>query len=628
MFDFVHEKKRLVQIVLLIIILPFAFWGVESYRNSGNNGILATVNGEKITQQEFDNALRQQQERMREQLKDRYDPTMFDKPEVKYSVLDNLISKHVVAQMARDAGMTLSDEQLAQVIASIGAFQKDGKFDKKVYEDALTAQGLTPVLFEARVRQELNIRQLTEAYSQNGYASNFVADTVARLNEQQRVVSMAQITPDGFLKQAVVDEVAIKAYYDKNAAEFQMPEQARVEYVVFSSDNLSGQVTVDDAEVKKYYEEHQPEFGEQEQRQAAHILISASAQSSDAEKQAAKAKAEQLLQQIKQTPGKFAELAKQNSQDPGSAANGGDLGFFGRGMMVKPFEEAAFQLKVGEVSSLVQSDYGYHIIKLLAVKPGKTRSLEEMKGMITQRLKQQKATDKFAELAEKFSESVYTQSDTLKAAAELVGAQVQQSAWLSKGQPGALPWTDKALQAVFVKDVLQDKHNSTAVEIAPNTLLAARALEYRAASARPLAEVSEVIRQKLQRQQALELAFKQGMETLAQLRSGGKVNVAWKPAQTLTRAQRGSMDNELVKQVFLADITHLPAYIGVESAQGGYILGKIDAIKEAPPLDDAKRARYLQQLRQVSSEELFQAYLADAKKHADVKIEAVFDTPK
>ena len=628
MFDFVHEKKRLVQFVLLLVVITLGLFGVDSYRNSGSVNVLATVNGEKITQQEFDNALRLQQERMREQMQVNYDATIFDKPEVRHSILDDLVSQRVMAQMARSAGMTISDEQLQQIVAGIEAFHKDGQFNKQQYESLLAKQNMTPTVFEASVRKELSMRQLTDAYAQNGFASNTAADTVARLNEQQRTVSMAQIMPEAFLKQAMVDEAAIKSYYDKNTTEFQMPEQARMEYVVFSSDSLQAQVAVNDAEMKRYYEEHQPEFGEQEQRQAAHILISASAQSGDADKQAAKSKAEQLLQEIKQAPGKFAELARQNSQDPGSAANGGDLGFFARGAMVKVFEETAFQLKVGEISGLVQSDYGYHIIKLLAVKPGKMSDFAEVRGVIEQRLKQQKSNDKFAELAEKFSNAVYEQSDTLKPAAELVGEKVQQSAWLSRMQAGALPWTDKALHAAFSKDVLQDKRNSAAVEIAPNTLFAARVLEYRAASARPLAEVSEAIRQKLLRQNSLELAFKQGKETLAQLRSGSKVNLAWKPVQTITRAQRGGLDNELVKQLFLADVTHIPAYVGVESAQSGYILGRLDAVKEAPALDDGSRARYLQQLRQVSGEELFQAYLADARKRASIKIEAVFDTPK
>ncbi|MBI1175346.1 MAG: peptidylprolyl isomerase [Sideroxydans sp.] len=621
MFDFVHEKKRLVQIVLLLIILPFAFWGVDSYRKtSGSGDALATVNGERITQQDFDNALKQQQDRMRSLMGANYDPAMFNQPAVRYSILDNLVSQRLLQSNAQSAGLAVSDEQLAQVIAGIEAFQKDGKFDKQQYEAVLGRQNLSPLTFESRVREQLAMNQLAEAYNQNGYASNTVADNLIRLNEQQRVVSVAQISPDAFLKQASVSDAEIKNYYEKNQQEFRTPEQARVEYVTFSADALLPQVKVGDDEVRQYYQDHQAEFGTQEQRDAAHILISVAAQASAAEKQAAKAKAERILQQVRQYPAKFAELAKKFSEDPGSASSGGDLGFFGRGMMVKPFEDAVFSLKPGEISGLVQSDFGFHIIKLLAARPARFKPLAEVRSSIEQLLKQNKAGDKFAELADKFSDTVYEQSDSLKPAAELVKMPVQQSGWLSKGNAGSLPWTEKALQAVFSDDVLKEKRNSTAVEVAPNMLLAVRLLEHKTASTRPLAEVAAEIRQKLLNQQALELATKQGQAVLAQLQHGDKVTLNWKAAQTVTRAQRAGLEAALVNLVFRADMDKLPAYVGMESIRGGYVLARVEAVRQVGAIDDAKRARYVQQLRQLSGQELFTAYLADAREHAKINM--------
>ncbi|MES1982870.1 MAG: SurA N-terminal domain-containing protein [Pseudomonadota bacterium] len=618
MFDFVHEKKRLVQIVLLLIILPFAFWGVESYRNTNGGGEpLATVNGEKIHQQEFDRALRQQQNRMREMMAEKFDPAIVEKPEFQNAVLQNLISQKLLMQQAKAEGLSVSEDQLAEVIAGIEAFHKDGKFDKQQYVAALKNQDMTPPAFEKGLMQELGMQQLTDAYTQNGYASNAAADNLIRLNEQQRMVSLAVIPPDAFLKQSTVEDTAVKNYYEKNQAEFQTPEQARVEYVMLSADALQAQAKVDASAVRKYYDEHQAEMGEQEQRQAAHILISVPAQASDAERQAAKAKAEQVLQQVRQSPGKFADLAKQFSQDPGSAANGGDLGMFGRGMMAKPFEDAVFQLKPGEISGLVQTEFGYHIIKLIAVQPAKIQSFDEAKSLIEQRLKLQQANDNFTELADKFSNIVYEQSDTLKSAADLVKTPILQSPWLTKNQPGSPPWTDKALQAVFSKEVIKDKRNSAAVEIAPNTLLAVRLLEYKPASTRPLAEVSDAIRQKLQRQQALELAYKQGKTTLEQLLRGEHPAVEWKATQVLTRSQR-SEEGDLVRRVFQMDVGKLPAYIGAENPQHGYTLVRLEAVKEGAAIDDAKRARYVQQLRQMTGDELFQAYLADLRKRAKI----------
>ncbi|MDO8414041.1 MAG: SurA N-terminal domain-containing protein [Gallionellaceae bacterium] len=606
-------------------MLPFAFWGVDSYNKVSNSASLATVDGDKITQEEFEQALRQQQGRMREMLGSNYDPTMFETPAMKRSVLENLVSQRLLIAQARAAGLTVSNKQLVQTIASIDAFQKNGQFDKQLYETVLRNQNMSPETFQMRVVQELSTRQLTDAYMQNGYASTAVADNLVRLNEQQRVVALAHITPDGFMAQVKVDEPSIQSYYETNQKEFQTSEQVRVEYVTLSADAMQSQVSVDDAEISKYYEEHQNEFGTQEQRQAAHILISTSAQASDTDKQAAKAKAEQILQQLKQAPAKFAELAKQYSQDTGSAANGGDLGLFGRGMMVKSFDDAAFKLKVGEISGVVQSDFGFHIIKVLAIKPAQIQSLAEARNGITQRLKLQKANDRFSELAEKFSNMAYEQSDTLKPAAELVKMPIQQSPWLSKGSMAMPPWTANALQTVFSDDVIKNKRNSTAVEISPNTLLVARLLEHKPASIRPLAEVAEMIRQKLLRRQALELTLKQGKTLLAQLQRGEKAGVAWKPAVTVTREKHAELDNDLMRQVFQVNATKLPAYVGKEDAQGGYTLARVEAIKDIESVEDTHRAKYLQQLRQSTGDEMFQSYLADTKKRADIKV-SVFNT--
>ncbi len=623
MFDFVHERKRLVQVVLALIVLPFALWGVDSYRKSGEVAPLAKVNGEKVSQQEFENAMEQQRERLRQMMGPRFDPALFDKPEVKHSVLDGLVTQHLLFDEAHKVGLTVSDEQMAQLIATVEAFKKKGegeqeaKFDKQRYEAALAAQGMTPAMFEYRVRRELMTRQLTDAYAQNGFAADAVAEKLVRLYEQQRVVSVSELDFESFMKQAKVDEAAVKSYFEKNQLEFQLPERARVEYVVFSVDSLLPQMAATDEEIKAYYDEHVNEFSSQEERQAAHILISLPKQGSDAEKQAAKSKAEEVLQQVKQTPGRFSELAKQYSQDPGSAANGGDLGMFGRGMMVKPFEDAAFSLKAGEISGLVQSDFGFHIIKVTAIKPAKAKALGDVRGEIAQRIKMQHASDKFAELAEKFSNAVYEQSDSLKPAAELVRATVQNGGWLSKGQAAVAPWNDKALQAVFSDDVLKNKRNTAAIEVAPSALLAARVTEYQPASVRALAEVSNDIREKLKKQQATESVLAQGKKLLEQLQRGEKVSMNWKAAKPLNRNQRNEIAPELLEAVFRADSGKLPAYVGA-TTQNGYAVARIDAVKEVESVDEGKRNQMVRELRQLTGEELLTAYLGDARKRADI----------
>jgi len=628
MFDFVQEKKRVVQVILLLLILPFALWGVSSYRSSsGDANALATVDGAHITQQEFDNALQQQQGRLRQMMGSNFDPAMLQRPEFKQSILNSLVNQRLLILKAQAAGLTVSDDQLAQVIAGIGAFQKDGHFDKEQYKAVLSRQGMSPMMFESRVRQQLSVNQLTDAYNHNGYASNTVADNLIRLNEQQRVVSVAQIAPDAFMKQVKVDAAAIKAYYDKNQDEFKVPEQAKVEYVELSSAELLPHISVSDDEIKQYYQDNKAQFGTQEQRDAAHILISVATQASAAEKQAAKAKAERILKEVKQAPQKFAELAKKYSEDPGSASNGGDLGYFSRGMMVKPFDDAVFSLKPGEISGLVQSDFGYHIIKLLAIKPAHVKPLAEVRSSIVQQIKKQKADDKFNELADKFSNTVYEQSDSLKPAADLVGMPIKQSGWLAKGEPGAMPWNEKALQSVFSDDVLKDKRNSSAVEIAPETLLSVRLLKYKSASTRSLDEVTPVIRKRLLLQQADELAVKQGEKALAQLQQGKKAGLHWKAAETVTRISHEGMEPGLARLVFQANADKLPAYVGTESMRGdGYLLARVEAVKPVGAIDDAKRARYEQQLRQMTGEEMLKAYLENARQHAKIHMKAFNDT--
>jgi len=621
MFDFVHEKKRLVQIVLALIILPFAFWGVDSYNQSGNTAeVAATVNDAKITQREFENALRQQQDRLRQMMGANFDAAVLDNPEMKHAVMDNLVEQRLLVERAKAIGLAVSDGQIAQVIQGIEAFQDNGKFDKKRYETALANQSMSPLMFEARLRGELVGQQMRDAYVQNGFAPNGVTGDVIRLNEQQRVVSTSLVSFQPFVAQAKVDEAELKKYYEQNQKEFQVQEQAQVEYVKLSVDNLLTKVEVKMEDARKHYDEHPNDFGTPEERQAAHILVAAAAAAPQAEQDAAKAKAEQLLQQARKNPAEFAGLAKQNSQDTGSAANGGDLGFFGRGMMVKPFEDAAFTLKQGEISGLVKSDFGYHIIRLLAVKPARLLPFDEAREGITGKLRQQKATDIFAELAEKFSNTVYEQSDTLKPAAELTGATIERSGWLVKGVAAGEPWTAKMLQAIFTDETVKNKRNTAAIEVAANTLVAARILEYKPAATRALGEVQEMIRQKLLHQQALELAARQGKTLREQLQRGDKPALNWTAAQTVTRAQQGSLDKELVRKIFQADAAKLPQYVGAETPQNGYMLVRIDAVKEGDKPDDAKRTGYARKLRQLTGEEMFRAYLADAKQQATIQV--------
>jgi peptidyl-prolyl cis-trans isomerase D len=611
MFDFVHEKKRAVQIILLLLILPFAFWGISSYRQSSGEA-LATIDGEDITQQEFDNAMRRMQGRVNpDNLKD------------KLAVLEQIANEKLLINKARAAGLEPTTTQLRDSISGMSDLQTDGKFDRSKYEAWLRSLNMTPKMLEAALKNDIAYRQITELYSQSAQPSGMAADNFAHALEQQRVVSLAKIAPDAFLKQVKVDEAATKKYYDESQAEFSTPERARVEYVIFSADPLLSQTSASADEIKKYYEDHKAEFTAPEQRHVAHILITPADKSGDAGKKAALEKAESVLKELKQSPASFADLAKKYSDDTGSKNKGGDLGLISRGMMpMKTFEDAVFGLKAGEFSNVVESDAGFHIIKVLEIKGGGATPLDEVKGNIATKIKMQKAGEKFAELSDKFNDAIYTQSDSLKPAAEVVKATVQQSGWLEKGQHAAYPWTDKALQAVFSEDVLKKKRNSAAIEIASDRLIAVHLLDYKPSGTQPYAEVAEAIKKKLVLKEASEMASRQGQDTLAQLQRGEKTSLKWVAEKDPVSRMRpaGSMDSGLARLVLQADTSKLPAYVGTANAKGEYLIARVDSVKDIGSIEEAKRAKYSMILRQALGDELLQAYVADAKKHASFKM--------
>lgn len=618
-----HAQGKIAKIILVLITIPFALWGVDSYLKQGSGGpVVAKVGGQEIMQNEFSQTLKDQQDRMRTALGKNFDPAIMDNPEIRKSVLDGLINQRVLLADATQEGLAVSDAQLANVISGIEAFWENGKFSHVRYESVLRQQNMTISMFEHRLRQDLLLQTAQEGVGRNAFIPRVVADSLIRINEQQRETSQAVIQIEQFISQTKVEAATIKDYYEKHQDEFKLPEQARLEYVVLSAENLAAQVAVSEEEIAAYYKEHANQFGQAEERQASHILIGVAATASAAEKTAAMDKARKVLQEVKQNPGNFAQLAKQYSQDTGSAAQGGDLGYFGRGAMVKPFEDAAFKMAAGEISDLVQSDFGYHIIKVTAIKPAKLRSLQEAHGEITQELKKQKAGKKFAEHAENFSNLVYEQGDSLAPAAQQLGLKVEQSGWLTRmASDTPLLNNPKLLQAVFTEEVLKNRRNTEAIEVVPNTLVAARMLEYKAASVKPLEEVAAALGQRLQRQQASVLAVKWGKDALSQLQQGNTpAGLNWSTSQLVSRSQPAGLTPEVLKATFSAKADKLPAYAGVENKQGGYTLVRVSKLVDAGPLDEGRKQAYAQRFASMLEREYAAAHLASLKQKTKIEV--------
>ncbi|HEY3327855.1 MAG TPA: SurA N-terminal domain-containing protein, partial [Novimethylophilus sp.] len=526
MLEAIRERSQswIAKLILAMITVPFALWGVDSYlRQAGSNVAVAKVNGESVTVQQFSKSLQE----LRDSMKEKADAGFMENPEVRSAVLDKLINARLLAAEVRRGGYAISDEQLSKTIITMPEFQKDGQFSQDAYDKILAANGLTPSRFEAVMRGDLLTQQVRNSISRLAFAPHAVADNALRVQHQLREVSVYSFRPGDFLSQAKVESAELKAYYDKHQDEFRVPEQVKLDFAVLSANSLIASMQISDAEAKKFYDDNAAKFQGDEERRASHILIAFGAGKDEAAKAAAKKKAQEVWAEAKKSPEKFAVLAKKYSQDPGSAANGGDLGPIKRGLMVKPFEDTVFGMAPGSISDPVETEFGYHIIKLMEVK-GAAQSFDQVRGQIRAELMYQKALAKFAEAAESFSNTVYEQSASLEPAAKEHNLQIQKSDWMSREDAAKFFKNDKLAGQIFSDEVRKEKRNTEAVEVTPNTLVAARVAEARAASMKSFDEVKAGIEDKLKHVQAARLAMQQGEKVLADLKKGGTAaSVGW-----------------------------------------------------------------------------------------------------
>jgi peptidyl-prolyl cis-trans isomerase D len=625
MFEFIRNHQRLMQFLLLLLILPsFVLVGVSSYNERSSNDGVATVDGKKITQQEWESAQRRQLDQARQMMGEQFDQKLFDTPEAKQAVLDQLVADRAInAEIVRNH-LTVSDAALQKAILAIQAFRKeDGTFDMDRYKAALAAQGMTPEMFDQRMRHDLAVQQLVGSVQQTAFAPRAVANRLSDINDEEREVQEQLFPAANYVSQVKITDDMVKAYYDKNAALFQVPESVKAEYVVFDSAAVEKQVNVTDAEVADAYNKNKARFTTPEQRTASHILINVKKGASAAEDAAAKAKAQSILDDVRKNPNDFAKIAKAQSQDPGSAELGGDLGVVQKGVFVKPVEDAIYGLKEGEVSGLVRSEFGYHIIKITKVVPESQKSLEAAKPEITAELKKAKMSAKYTELAETFRNTVYEQSDSLKPAADKLGLTVQTAEGLTRTPNpalGASPVnTPKFLEAIFAGDAVKNKRNTDAVEVAPGTLVAGRVVEFKPATKRPLADVEAAIRQRVTQEEAAKLARQAGEAKLAAAKASGDA-AGFGEAKAITRTKQPPINETAAIAVLKADASKLPAYVGVDIPGVGYGVYRIGKVSQPAQPDVARRKQEADQIgRAVGNAETY-GFVEALKHKAKAKI--------
>lgn len=615
MLEAIRERAQgwIARIILGFIVLTFAVWGVEWYFKGGSKEpAVATIDGESISQRDFIDAVKQQ----RANLGTKGDlPTAIEKA-VRKQVVDQLVDIRLLARVAQDSGFAVSDAQLAAMLHGIELFQDNGKFSKARLDAFLRSRGWTEQKLTQMMQQDVLLRQVQFGYGEGAVVPNAGIGRLAQLLSQQLEVNEVVYDAKNFINLIKIDDAAVEQDYNTHKQDYATPAQARVQFVVLSQEAIKDQIQVSDAQAKQYYDGNKARFQQPESRRASHILIQAG--TDPAAKAEAKAKAEKVLQEVKAQPSRFAELAKKHSADPGSAAKGGDLGSFTRDMMVKPFSDAAFQMKVGEISGLVETQFGYHIIRLDSIEPGSVVAFEKAKPAIMRELQGQEAARKFAEAAERFSNLVYEQPDSLEPAAREFKLKIEESGWVQPGsaQPPILG-NPRLMDAIFSNDALTKRQNTEAVEVAPNTLVAARVLEHRPASTRALAEVAPTIKLKLQREAAIKKAAEAGQQAL-QAAQNGQAPSGLSAPMTVSRTKPLNLPNTAIKAIFKATVTKLPAWAGTETPDG-YRLYRINQViaGDMPP-EQAKALR--NDMKRLLAQTEIRAYLDQLKAKSEIKI--------
>ena len=617
-----YAQTKAAQVILALVLIPFALFGIDSYLNqAGNNLSIAKVDGYKIALPEYNRAIENVRNRMMSEGK-KVDPAMFDSFEFKESVVDGLITKQLINNDIKKSQFKITDQQLSQYIIGMPDFQKAGKFSQELYDKVLQNNQLNPKKFEESIRNDLLIQQVRDGLQKLTFIPpNNLTETL-KATSQQREVTVAEFKTKEYMAKANISEKDMQAFYDQNKSKFLAPEQVKAEFVVFSLTSILPSIAVSEDEVKAFYKTNADKYQNQQQREASHILIAASKNAAPAEKAKAKAKAEDVLGQIKKNPKQFEELATKYSQDPESAKKGGDLGAFGRGMMVKPFDDAVFSMKVNEISGIVESDFGYHIIKLTKVI-GEGGGFDAIKPQIKAELIYQKAQDKYAALAEDFSNKVYEQSSSLDVVSKKFNLPIQKTDWISRNESDKFFKNEALMNALYSKESIKDRRNTEAIEVTPNNLISARVVDYKAQSTKPFAEVKKSIEDYLKFEAAKKLVATEGEAALKSVADASR-KIDWQATVLVDRKNTKGLSQAVTNHAYKMPTDKLPSYSGFVDGNNGYVIVKVS--KVAFPNDDNEenKKEFASSYTEALSSEYLSAYLKGLKAKSSVSVNQKF----
>ncbi|MFB9133719.1 peptidylprolyl isomerase [Vibrio olivae] len=604
-----------VKIILGLIILSFVFAGIGSYLVSGSNNAAAKVGNSEIGRGEFEQAYQNERNRMQSQLGDYFSNLLGDPEYVasfRKSVLDRLINDRLLQQHAESLGLRVSDAQVRQMILDMPQFQTDGEFDQQIYQSALRRAGYTPENFAEYLRQDLVRNQLLSAIQGSDFSLQSEVEAQGKLITQTRDIRSLTLNIDDYAAKISPTDDEVQAYYDEHQDDYTRPEQMKIAYVELSADQLKDNVAVTDEDAKAYYNEHLDKYSTAEQRKVSHILV----QGDDEEK------AQAILDQLN-NGADFTAVAKEQSEDVGSAEQGGSLGWIEHDVMDPAFEEAAFSLEnVGDVSGLVKSSFGYHIIKLDDVKAPESKPFDDVKSDIVAELSEQQALDTYYELQNELETVAFESPDSLDEAAKVIGQPIKETDFVSEQDAPELLTAPQILDALNTVEVKEDGLNSEVLEVAPEHVIVVRVNDLRPETVLPLEEVRDdvvaAIADDQGQEQAMELADK-----LVTALEKGDDSVLEQNGVAFGELEKIDRSSPLAERVFSMpkpsdDTKH---YAQTQDADGNVVIVELDNVEAN--VDSEMNERIGQQMVQMSAQQDLNGLLNILRNNTDIEYYAV-----
>ncbi|AYA65120.1 peptidylprolyl isomerase [Alteromonas sp. RKMC-009] len=611
-------------IIIGLVVLSFVFAGVGSYLNSSGETVAATVNGEEIGLNELERAYQSQRSRMESQYGESVSALFADEgymQQFRRGVLDSLIDEKLVEQKARELGLRVGDDQIRDTIRSMPEFQLGGQFNNDRYLALLRQNGYQPSDFRDFLRTQLTREQLTRALGVSDFALPGEARRVFDLQAQTRDARYVVVDAAPFADEVEISDADIQGYYDTNITSFDTEEKVSVAYVKLSVDDLKGDVTVSDDDVSAWYEENKDQYRDEEQRRVSHILI----ETGDDEA-AAKAKAEALLAEIK-GGADFATVAEESSEDSFSAENGGDLDYITPGMMDDAFDSAVFSLKnVGDVTDVVKTEFGFHIIKLTDLKPETIKPFSDVAGEIRENLITEKATDRFYELQSRMAEVAFEVPDTLDEVAAIANTSIETTPLFTRNNVPAEIDNPQVVNDVFSPELIEEQVNSDLIELDASTVMVVRVNEHEAQRTKSLDEVKESITASLRSEKAQQAAQDWAEAQLAQLESGNDIadslsarSLDWETVENVNRGDQ-QLPRNLLDTLFTLALAEGKSRRVALLGSGDVALIELTAVHAPEAADDATVSAIRQRLAQANSQSTYATFVKALRDEADVTL--------